>query len=245
MTISHQFNAYPLLPLFTLQVSDRVSKPLPSGCEEMIENIWRHEFEKSEGKLFNGKLLSFVSLSHEKLIGEFVDFKFFLAQIIEPKLKPILQIEPIGVSGLTFSQGKILCGCRSSHVTTYAHWDELVPSGGVDAQFISDGRIDLQKQLSIELEEEAGIAAEHILKISPLALIHDMTAGGYDICIAMELSGSAIESTLSFSPEYEILKWVPKELLMALNEKGGNGHFRFSKESFVPLSLYLIENYLK
>ncbi len=239
MIFEDRFKAYEISPSFVVQViKSKNDSRLSLEHKELIEKIWLQEVEKSDGKLFNGQLLRFVSMTKEKLIGEFVEYKSYLAQLIEPRLKLILKIEPVGVSGITMSTGKILCGRRSHKVTTYPDHLELAPSGGLDAEFIDHDEINLKDQLLAELVEETGLDQQYVINAVPLLLVHDQERGGYDICVNLQLKPEANQASFQSSHEYATLEWLGKDDLKEMGEiKSSNHHW-------VPLSIFLIRNYL-
>jgi len=127
-------NAYKIYPLsedFTIRVNAQLSKPKLSTEEiHRIERIW-HEEEQKKTILFNGQLLSFVSFDNQMLIGEFVEYKHYIAQARDHTLEAKLNIISICISGITLSGEKVLVGQRASNLANYPNCYELVPSGGI------------------------------------------------------------------------------------------------------------------
>src|SRR5262249_31068369 len=122
-----------------------------------INTLWNEAQKQFGGRLFNGQLYSFVSLKNGVLTGNFVDYKFYIAQLRNPKFKTLFNISPVAISCICCCQNKILIGKRSAFVTEYPNCYELSPSGGIDPSAAINGKIDLIKQTLVELEEEAAI----------------------------------------------------------------------------------------
>ena len=159
---------------------------------EEIEKIWKEALMKSNGDLFNGKLLNFVSknatLDKLEICGRAEEYKNFIAQNKNPYLK--LGINPVAVSGMIIlnEDGKkyFLFGKRSSSVSTYPEFYELLPSGGMDMKYISGNLIDYKKQLLEEFNEETELSRDHVKNISEFAFIFDQKGTVYDVCCVMD-----------------------------------------------------------
>lgn len=243
MTIDERFQSIDLSPFFSLFVDEAAGDfELPAECANAVDLIWQKQMELSGGKLFNGKLLSFVALDNERMLGKFVDYKYYLAQLIEPRLYPFLQIEHIAVSGITVADEMVLVGRRSEHVTAHPSHFELVPSGGIDPTHASEGKIDAEGQLLAELQEEAGISRNSVMAISPLALIRDRQKGGFELCMEIRVSPSAMAHVPPSTPEYDLLSWIPKNRLLKRPLSSIEG--QNEQHPWLPFSLYLIDKYL-
>ncbi len=196
-----------------------------------VEMVWHHETNARSSKLFNGQLLNFVSLDGDKLVGEFVDYKFYIAQLRDPGLELLLQIAPISVSAMTLAGDKLLMGRRSQEVTQYRDLYECVPSGGVDPKALSGNKIDLREQFSRELWEETGISVTEIKRINPFQLVHDVENRHYEICATIEVNYGVVHEARGATEEYREFAWVPRsEMKTFLN-----------KHECVPFTRYLLE----
>lgn len=217
-------------PQFMLSVvKTRDNFKLSDDEKKRIDVFWEEAKEK-QGSLHDGKLLNFVSFNGIQLIGEFVDYKYYLVQKMHPNFKRLLNIHPISLSGFTFSDTKILVGRRSEKVSEYEGHLELVPSGGIE-QSEGEEKISLPQQIMRELTEEAGIKKSR--KIHPFELIFDRNTGLYEICIAIFLHDKIAKEPLKPSEEYQDLLWFDhKELKESVKN-----------DKWVPLSAFLIENY--
>ncbi len=167
------------------------------------------------------------------MIAEFVDYKYFLAQLRDPNFEPVLELRTVAVSGITTVIDKVLMGKRTETVLNYPSCYELVPSGGIDPGSMVDNKIDLSKQFEVELFEETGISATEVKEIRPLALIYDESKKMYDICAEIIVNYSVLKEFLDPSDEYEDLAWVAKQEVPRVMKR--------HKNQFVPLSLFLLE----
>lgn len=223
--ISDYFTVVADLSSGDLELSDRVKR--------LIEDIWERESVIRKGELFNGRLLSFVALENERLLGRFVEYKHYIAQLAEPSLKSILQIEPISISGICIAEGKFLVGKRSEMLTQYPGFYELVPSGGIEPSSVLEGRVNIAKQYQNELLEETGIEKTLIRQILPFALVHDLRKEAYEICASIKLEGEVLNISYMEGSEYSQLLWKSKMQLKKF--------IRENEEKFVPFSLHLVK----
>lgn len=200
-----------------------------------IEEIWKEEIVRTQGKLFNGKLLSADDFDGSHLKGHFVEYKSYLAQVRDPSLADELAIQPICVCGYTTSNHEILVGKRSDHVTDYQNYYELVPAGGVDPSAIIEEQIDIIKQIKLELSEEAGIASSLIRQIKPSFLIIDSKTHNFEICAKIELDPITKKSLVERDDEYTELLWIPENKMHEFVER--------HRKKIIPLSLQILDLY--
>lgn len=191
----------------------RLSRDLRSA----IDRIWNDEVESRRGMLHNGEIFVLRECRPKEILGEFVEYKQYLAQLRNPSLREGLgPLMPLAVSGIIEWDGALLFGKRTATVTSYpGHW-ELVPSGGISADRLGPDRsVDFKGQILAELEEELGIRPEAVSTIRPFALIRDERQGYYDICLEIGLRASAAWTDSAFLPndEYSEILSVPKSRL--------------------------------
>lgn len=222
-------------PTFQVEVVDSQGKiELSDVQNQYVDELWNAAQKRHEGKLFNGKLLNYLKFEKGRLFGSFVEYKYYMAQRDDFKLKQCFRIRPIAISCLCTFQGRVLVGKRSALVTDYPGFYELVPSGGIDPAVVENGKVNLVRQTFIELLEETGIESKQVGTCYPLALFEDFISDSVEICMRIELNNDQL-SPLE-NGEYSQLKWMPFSQLQqyALSEK----------ENFVQLSLHLIGKYL-
>ncbi len=230
----NHFQVHQLSSSFTIEVLPYARGFTLSDHEKiLIENIWNHELNRRPSNLYNGQILNVVSFSPDKMVAEFVDYKYFLAQLRDPNFEPVLELRTVGISGVTTVVDKVLIGRRSATVSTFPNCYELVPSGGIDPSALVGDKIDFVKQFEVELWEETGISVTEIKEIRPMVLVYDENLKMYDLCAEIIVNYSVLKEFIDPSEEYEDIEWIPKSEI--------GREIRRHKKDFVPLSLLLLE----
>lgn len=204
---------------------------LSDNDRALVESIWERELQRSQGRLFNGKLLSMLTWDDLHLVGEFVEYKYYLAQLRAPELESQLRIRPVSISGMTYAADKILIGLRSETVTQHPLWYELAPSGGVDAGMISEGRINILKQFEIEFIEETGLQPSDIQSVHPFVIIYDEQSQSFEIGATIQIQPASAGNSIA-SDEYIRFFWVAEKDLSPFIAK--------HRSKIIPLSLHLL-----
>ncbi len=208
-------------------------KKFKESTKVHIEDIWKKELIRTEDKLFNGQILSAEEFDGKQLIGHFVEYKQYLAQLRDPSLADELNIKPICVCGHTTAGDYILIGLRSNYVTDYANYFELVPAGGIDPLAIINNRIDIRKQIQIELKEESGIEASMVQSIVPTFIIQYMESCTYEIVSKIELDPAARNWVGERDGEYTEIMWIAKRDVKAFVEQ--------HRKQMIPLSIQILD----
>lgn len=230
------YQTFKLTPNFRVEVAPSTRGFTLSDYEKArVEMLWLEEVAARPSTTFNGQILNFISLEGERLLGEFVDYKFYFAQLKDPLLKTSLQIDPIAISGLTLSGNKVLFGRRSQKVMQFRGLYEAVPSGGIDPHALRGQFIDLKEQFQRELWEETGISVTEVKNIQPFLLVHDSTTDTYEICAAIEVNYPVVYEERKPTAEYEEFVWVPKSEIKSFATK--------HSAEFLPFSLFLLKNW--
>jgi len=201
--------------------------------KRLVDNLWNDEEAERTSHLHNGQILNVVSVEPNKLVGEFIEYKYYIAQLRDPNFEEVLKIKTLAISGITTIADKILVGQRSSHVTAYKNYYELVPSGGIDPGSQVGNRINIARQFEIELWEETGISVTEIKSIRPKALIYDKENKTYEICAEINVNYTILKEPLAASEEYPKLQWISKRDIQDFVSK--------HESEFVPFSLYLLQ----
>lgn len=210
---------------------------------DVIEEIWQRTLIEKGGKLFNGTLPHFVSINQEgeyiEILGNFIEYKQFLGQRKRPDLQ--LSIKPVGVSGIMVLKDAgddyVIFAKRSSNVTEYPGFLELVPSGSIDEECVdANGVVNYQAKLLCEFIEETGLSEEHVKGISGFAFVLDIGHNVYDICCEIQLEAKKDFIMQKFSStEYNTPRFV------ALNDL--NSFIKENINSIIPTSVALVEAY--
>nr|WP_166157140.1 hypothetical protein [Neochlamydia sp. AcF84]NGY95543.1 hypothetical protein [Neochlamydia sp. AcF84] len=231
------FNIFPLSPSFKVHIS-RIQPPRKVNPSTFfsIEKIWEKELLRTQGKLFNGKILCADHFDGKHLYGRFVEYKLYLAQVRDPTLIHELHLKPICVCGYTLAGNEILMGKRAEHVTDYPNYLELMPAGGIDPSALNEGHVDIIKQLKIELKEEAGIEEAMIHHILPSYLIVDTHSHAYEICAKILLDPAVPKKELSHDDEHTEVLWIKQNHLSTFVHQ--------NRPLINPLSMQLLQLFL-
>lgn len=224
------YQSFPITSHFAIEILEAPSfAEISDSKKRLIDTIWQKEQKRRGGKLYEGRILSALSKTHEKLTGYFVPYKYFLAQLCDPSLKPDLKIVPVSLSGLTVIGDNLIIAKRADWVAEYPEFYELAPSGGVQPPEEGEA-VDLKQQLLGELNDEICIGAKMVKGVKFFALVHDLKADSLEICAEIKVKPYAI---LSSSPEYQQVMSLPKSEI----ESFVNAHAL----EFVPLSVLLLK----
>lgn len=209
--MTHSFQLIPISDSFTIEIeTQNFTAVFSEEIEKEIERIWQKEAEIKKERLFNGQLLSALTVKEGILRGKFVPYKLYVAQTRNPKLEKFLKLRPVGISGYIEANHHILIGKRSQHVLTSPGYYELVPSGGIDQESLEGSTLNIRKQFEIELEEETGIKVASIKQFSYIALIYDSVTYTYEVCAKILLDSQTLEQSYPSNEEYSELIWIPK-----------------------------------
>ncbi len=201
-----------------------------------VERIWKKEKEARGDALYNGKLLSLLSMDATCLVGEVVDYKHFLAQHSDPSLFEKIKIVPVAVTGIVSVENKYLIGKRSKRVLTHQGLMEFVPSGGVEQGIMQSGTLYPSQQLLLELFEETGMELTVVEAITPFAVIKQGIQGPVDICAHIRLNPQALQHAAFPANEHLFFEWKTKEELYHDISK--------NPTNYVPLTIELIKFFL-
>ena len=168
---------------------------LPASVESVVEHLWQAEQQRRGQSLFNGKILSAVEISPQRILGRVLEYRHLIAQRARPELFDVLRVRPVAVSGVFECADGIVFGRRAGTMTQDAGLWELVPSGGIDTSEVPDGaEVDYRAQILTELHKEIGIGSDSVASIRPFCLVDDLDSHVLDIGLMMEspLSASAV-----------------------------------------------------
>ena len=176
--------------------------------------------------LFDGLLLSVKAVTDEFLIGDWVDYRYLIAQQMSSSLRSVLNIIPVGISSTTRCGDSILMGKRASFLANYPNCYECAPSGGVDADSVKGNEVDISSFIIKELEEEVGLSPRDVAKIEPTTLCFDPSAQAYEVVVSIEIRPEAYDK-VGPTMEYPEIFWLKKnEIHSFLNlHKDGSSYW--------------------
>lgn len=202
--------------------------PIPADFSDEV-----FERASEEKPIFNGLLLAVKDVSPNKITTYTLSFKEFLASNIFPDYPHTHKI--LAVSGWVIHNKRVLMGIRSNQVSSYPGYLELVPSGGIDAESISDPEyVDYKFALITEFEEETGMSESQIEKIVPEILVYCPAQDVYDIGLSIHLVNDESPSCETSNDEYSQLFWIPLAELRKFVEE--------NRPRILPTSLALIHH---
>lgn len=200
--------------------------------QKEVDRIWVHAC-KENPHLFNGKIFSLLHFDAERIYGTFVEYKYFIAS----RYLPELQLQPLGVSGIVFSQGSVLIGKRATHLFSRPGLFELCPSGSLDIHAVHNGKVNFREQMDRELVEETSIPPSAVSHYTVLGIAHTRSDGIWDLVLECDLQPHFFENQkgeasrlLEPTHEYSLFLWhdVRKP---------------FSEPAVVPLTQFLLARY--
>lgn len=212
--------------------------------QDKIDDFWIKKLDDNP-KLFDGKALCLVNFYQQDSSGiaevSFVNYRNIIASREIPELD--LKFDQVGVSGIMIfkenNTEEILFSKRSSDITEYPKYFELVPSGNLDESVLqSNQMIDFKKKIIQEYCEETKLSSKTIKNIETLGFVKDNINKVYDICCLIEIQSTREEIFSAFenSDEYDEPVLISKNDLKSFVNSNQN--------HLVPTSKALIECFL-
>ncbi len=155
-----------------LSIRENPSPEVSPDTLQRVEELWRQAL--ADGTLSNDQIFSLGHRQGAVLSGWFAEYRCWVAQMRDPELFPALSIRLLAVTGVLRVPGGIVLGRRSKAMLQDPGLWERAPSGGITPRARnSEGEINPEVQLLIELEEELGVPADVVRSVAPLALIEE------------------------------------------------------------------------
>jgi hypothetical protein len=156
-----------------------------------------------------------------------IPYRYVFAQSQRPELF-VPPLKALAVSGILLSKDRYVLGRRAQWVSQDPGALELVPSGSVDADLVSDdGRIDLKGQFDEEVSEELGIGKGAVGGHSILGLVDDVYKHVMDVVVRAKLTCTWPQLVVAHSrlerPEYSDLVSLTKDEIRQMIERGSDG----------------------
>lgn len=188
---------------------DSLNVELPADLEVLVDEIW--QTEKAKRDLYDSFLFSVHSFNETRIIGHYVNYRYYIATRKLPELQELMQIYPLGISGICLSNNCVLTGIRDQKVANYGGYLECVPSGSIEPRAFMHGEVDFVAQCMWELAEEARISEKKVTKVKQLGLFFSPEDGIYDM--GLQISLDLVEQEMQHEPtsEYPLLNWYTYE----------------------------------
>lgn len=221
----------------TCRLSNAIVAP-PEDITARTQAIWDEETQRRSTTLFNGEIVSVVSINETLIIGRRAEYRWLLAQSHDEDFFRWFQVRPLAVTGVLTCPEGIVIGRRSKSVFQFPGLWELAPSGSVDLGTLdAEGNIDLLTQLMQELHEEVGLQAADVANVQPLAIACDVDSQVFDVCFVLNTAVHWEQIATRFSAntntEYERLEILPVDQISTF--------LRSNKASTTPLTLSLLQ----
>jgi hypothetical protein len=169
---------------------------LSPSLEGVVEKIWQAERRRRGSKLFNGTVFSVDECADGTVMGRFIEYRRFLAQVQRPDLFPELQVRPLAVTGLLQNAEGLFFGRRNPGAAQQPDCWELVPAGGIDRTTLTNlGEVDPREQILLELQEEVGLDRGSVARPRLVAFCEEPEHHVFDLVWELETSLKSIAVT--------------------------------------------------
>lgn len=212
---------------------------LSGDLETEVDLLWQAEQARNGKTLFNGKIFSAVEVTSSSILGRVVEYRLLIAQRVKPNLFDVLNVRPVGVSGMFACANGVVFGRRARTMTQDGGRWELCPSGGLDTSKTAlGGEVDYCAQILTELQEEVGVGPDVITEIRPYCLVYDLDSHVIDIGITLTSEILADEVVKmhrnAATKEYDELLIVPYDKVARFIEA--------KRTELVPVSVELLRH---
>ena len=203
---------------------------ISSEIESRVDELWQAALSFYDSRLFNGQIFSVNKILENKMTGCFVQYKYLIAQHLDPRLKVQLNICPVSVLGLLNCSDGLLFGKRQNWVATNPNQWGLLPSEYLGADtFSHNGSIDFLKAFLIALKNEVNIEPHTLTNLIPFAMVEEnsLTEDHYYLVFQGDISMTSFAIKKAHleaaQDEYEQIKSVPvSQLSSFLSQETGH-----------------------
>lgn len=185
--------AHPLPPSFQIRLTSPLS--LSRQLEKRVNELWMAALSSTNSRLFNGLVFSATSVSPEGILGRFVEYKYHLAQQMDIRLAPVLNIKPVCLLGILKCQDGFVFGKRQDWFATRPGTWGMIPSGCLTPDtFATDGSVDYVKAFLYALKDDLNVEAHYLSDLSHNALIVEDSINGkaYSLVMNAEIALSSL-----------------------------------------------------
>lgn len=161
-----------LSPSFRIVQSD--SLQFSQNLISRVDELWQAALSSTNSRLFNGLIFSAKEVTPDGIIGNFVEYKYLIAQHLDARLKFDLNIRPVSLLGFLTCQDGILFGRRQRWVATRPGEWGFLPSEYLNTDtFDHDGGIDYVKAFLFALKNELNIDAHFLNDLQHSVLVEE------------------------------------------------------------------------
>jgi len=230
-----RFRVHPLSSVVLREEGE--ARALSAALEDRIESIWQSECASRAEPPVDAPIFNVTRFSGQQIVGHFVPYRRWIAQLRFPELRDALQVQPGSVCGLSFACGSLLVGRRSEHTTQDPGAWEPVQAGGIGVDARGEhGELSAARQILLELHEELNLSAERVVGIAPFALVVDLETRVHDIAFELEIDLSLEQVEVEFldrtSTEVTALRGISRDRIHAW--------IRSEKDSLAPITASLL-----
>lgn len=191
----------------SISIIEEYNLKFSDDIEKKVERIWE-DASKSQD-LYDDSILYYHSHSSQNdrciVQGFWAPYRYFFTKKFDPSLK--ISYIPLAVSSISFSQDKFYLIGKRKNVTEYNKCIEFAPSGGINDESISKGKVSYKKQIREEFIQELGMTKDVISTINEVGLIKDLDHDVIDICCIIDTTLSSL-TNLKSSQEYDSPSWA-------------------------------------
>lgn len=202
----------------SFQIIQSDSLQFSSDLESRVDELWQAALSFYDSRLFNGQIFSALEITENEIIGTFVEYKYLIAQHLDPRLKAQLNIKPVSVLGFLSCFDGILFGKRQNWVATRPNEWGFLPSEYLGADtFSHDGKIDYVKAFLVALKNELNVEAHFLTELQHSFLVEEKTLSEdhYSLVMQADIAQSSFAIKKAHleaqQDEYEQIKSVPLE----------------------------------
>lgn len=230
--------AYTLNTDFEVKLIDG-TVDVSSADHATVNDLWQSAVRENDRLLFDGPVLSVLSISPEKMIIQRSSYRYYFAQSVQPALFGTCGIRPLACSGILRCQDGLIVARRAKDVFLEPECWELAPSGTMDdAAITTAGQVDIFGFLTREMHEEVGIAPELAKMGKPQGVYEHMVNHGVDIVIDLFVDYTAADVRTQFetrqTQEYDAVEVIAETDILSFAKD--------HEKQCVSLTLRLLEH---
>ncbi len=218
----------------------KYSSEVEINLQSKVDEIWQRAVFDQDLNLFDGSLLSVLSVTPDRVDVHQAQYRYFYAQSQEAALFQSLNVRPLACSGILVCRDGLVLARRGPKVFLDSNKWELAPSGTLDSESVGqDGVVNESNFLLREMKEELGIEISIAGIEGIVGLYEDLSLHNFDIVIRINVDLGAAEIHTLFedtdNDEYDLVEVVSIDRLTAFVEQ--------NETSFVTLSRQILRQH--